>query len=409
MKKLFTLISLAVLAVLSVNAKVYEVEDIPNVHVYDVTRYVTNPDGVLSYETVERMDSTIANLWEETSAELVVVAVDSISDSYEVNEFATALFGHWGIGKKDKDNGVLVLLVKGIHRVVIRTGYGVEGVLPDIICGRVIREEMIPHFKKDDYDSGIIAGIDRLKYIMTTPGATEELMSEIESEMGLWDRMGIVGKIYFSFNIFFLPIFLILFLSFFVKLNKMKGSDPYEKAKILRGKKKQFVGLTLMTLGLGLPFLLYYMYIYKKYRNAKKRCSKCNIEMTRIPAESKNQYLNQNQLIEERIKAVEYDVWKCPRCNKVDIVSFETGKYKECPACHSIALGIKSRRTIRSATSRRSGEGVATYICKCCGHTHEERYTIQREHNSSRGGGSSRSGGSFGGGRTGGGGASGGW
>ena len=102
------------------------IDEVPNVHVADRTRYVSNPSGVLSDEAVSRLDSEIASLWDDTSVELVVVAVDRIDSSLTPEEFATKLFEKWGIGKQDKDNGVLVLLSRDDHAAIIRTGYGVE-------------------------------------------------------------------------------------------------------------------------------------------------------------------------------------------------------------------------------------------------------------------------------------------
>ena len=414
MKKLLTLLSFVVLAMFSVNAEGYTVKEIPNVHIQDVTRYVSNPDDVFSMESVVAMDSLIAGIWEQTSAELVVVAVDSIDDSMEENEFATALFEHWGIGKRDKDNGVLVLLVKNLHRVVIRTGYGVEGILPDIICGRVIRKDMIPYFKNDDYDGGMLAGLKQIEYIMTTPGATEELMSQIESEKGFWDKMSLWGQIYFSFNIFFLPILLIMFLYLLLQLHKLRPQGFHVQQELVAKKIKPFTGLTIFTLGVGLPILLYIYYLKNKLKNAKEPCPKCKAKMERIDDARKSAFLNDNQKFEEKIGAAQFHVWKCGSCGGVHIIPVYSEDFKECPKCHAHTVTITRSETTMRATRNRTGAGIRYYECKKCQHQYEEKYRIARlanhrdddNYGSSRGG---HSGGSFGGGRTGGGGASGGW
>lgn len=125
-------------------AAAYTVEQIPNVHRSSRTRYVSNPDGILSESAVARIDSMLAQVWRASSAEVVVVAVDDIDHDSDIQEFATELFAEWGIGKKDKDNGLLVLIVKDQRQAVIRTGYGIEGVVPDVLAGRIIRNDMAP-------------------------------------------------------------------------------------------------------------------------------------------------------------------------------------------------------------------------------------------------------------------------
>ncbi|MDI6704580.1 MAG: TPM domain-containing protein [bacterium] len=77
----------------------------------------------------------------------------------DINTYAVELYEDWGIGKKDKDNGVLVLLAMDERKVRIESGYGVEGILPDGLCGEIIRYKMVPYFKKGDFGSGVAAGV----------------------------------------------------------------------------------------------------------------------------------------------------------------------------------------------------------------------------------------------------------
>ncbi|MBQ9073143.1 MAG: TPM domain-containing protein, partial [Muribaculaceae bacterium] len=138
-------ISFIVLIFAAFIAKAYTVEQIPNVHIENRTRFVSNPDGILSASAQTQADSIISNIWQTSSAEVVAVIVNEI-DGSDIDSFATNLFTHWGIGKKDNDNGLLILIVKDLRKAVIRTGYGIEGVVPDVVAGRIIRENMVPHF-----------------------------------------------------------------------------------------------------------------------------------------------------------------------------------------------------------------------------------------------------------------------
>ncbi len=178
MKKL---LNFFVIVVASIVLSSYTVDEVPNVHVKDRNCYVTNPDGLLSAEAEAQLNVILGDIWQQTSAEPVAVAISTIGDE-DINDFATALFTKWGIGKKDKSNGVLILVVDDIHKAVIRTGYGSEGLLPDIICGRIIRDKMIPHFSDGDYDGGMLEAVKFMHEILTTPGAIEELKSQYEND-----------------------------------------------------------------------------------------------------------------------------------------------------------------------------------------------------------------------------------
>jgi uncharacterized protein len=72
------------------------------------------------------------------------------------------VFEHWKLGKKGKDNGVLVVVAPQDRRMRIEVGYGLEGVLPDATAARIIRNVMTPRFKDGDYDGGIAQGVDAI-------------------------------------------------------------------------------------------------------------------------------------------------------------------------------------------------------------------------------------------------------
>lgn len=175
------LLGVMMLAPMVVEAKNYTPKSVPNVQVEDYRRFVTNPDDILSREAVYRIDTTLLRLKEARIAQVAVVAVESIGFS-EPREFATELFRHWGIGEKGRDNGLLVLLVLGQGAIEIEVGYGLEGVLTDGLCKRVIERLMIPRFKEGDFDGGMIEGVGALAGILTTSAVPEELAAEEDED-----------------------------------------------------------------------------------------------------------------------------------------------------------------------------------------------------------------------------------
>ena len=113
MKKILYIFFLVAIAAMSAAARTYSVADVPNVHLDDSTRFVSNPDGILSDATVAGIDAAMRDIRRTSSAEAVVVVVDDIEGG-DIDEFATDLFEKWGLGKSDKDNGLLILVAKDL-------------------------------------------------------------------------------------------------------------------------------------------------------------------------------------------------------------------------------------------------------------------------------------------------------
>ena len=138
--------------------KVYTVDNIPKVHLQDKTRYVCDPTGILSQEATSTMDQLLYNLDQQTGIETVVAVVPSIGEA-DCFDFSHQLLNSWGVGKKGKDNGLVILLVTDQRCIQFYTGYGLEGILPDAICKRIQTQEMIPYLKDGKWSEGMVAGI----------------------------------------------------------------------------------------------------------------------------------------------------------------------------------------------------------------------------------------------------------
>ena len=159
---LFGILFLLATAFSTLRAEGYKVEEIPMVHLQDRTRYVSNPDGVLSEAAVAVMDTTLFSLEQKTGIQTVVVAVRQIEGG-DCFDFAYQLGEKNGVGQKGKDNGLVILLVTEERCIQFATGYGLEGILPDAICKRIQTRYMNPYLSKGDWDSGMVAGIQAVR------------------------------------------------------------------------------------------------------------------------------------------------------------------------------------------------------------------------------------------------------
>ena len=157
MKKLFTIIVFLFVSALaftqSVN-KAIPARPSPPQLVNDFTKTLTNDQQKTLEEKLVAFDK-------ESSTQIAVVLVNDLQ-GYEISEYALAILRNWGVGQKDKNNGVVLLIAIEERMVRIETGYGAEGALPDATCKHIIDEEIVPGFKGKDYFGGINRGTDAI-------------------------------------------------------------------------------------------------------------------------------------------------------------------------------------------------------------------------------------------------------
>ncbi|MDR6786442.1 uncharacterized protein ABIE26_005161 [Pedobacter africanus] len=126
----------------------------PNTLVNDYT-------GTLTSSEIQQLEQKLVAFDDSTSIQVAVVILKSVGE-YDINEYAMALGRNWGVGTKGKDNGVVVLVALGDRKIAIQTGYGVEGVLPDMYTRRIIDNDIKPYFKTGNYFKGLDAGTDAI-------------------------------------------------------------------------------------------------------------------------------------------------------------------------------------------------------------------------------------------------------
>ncbi len=148
-------------------------------------RLVNDLANILDYQTTEELERTLVAFDDTTSTQICVVTLTDLN-GYSASEMAYEIGEQWGVGQKGKNNGIVVLVKPKTQeergRAFIATGYGLEGVLPDAICTRIVNQTMIPHFQNNDYQSGIIAGVnDVIKYV--TGEYTQEENDDEEAEL----------------------------------------------------------------------------------------------------------------------------------------------------------------------------------------------------------------------------------
>ncbi|MCH5227786.1 MAG: TPM domain-containing protein [Muribaculaceae bacterium] len=403
----------------------YSPEDITNPNIRDRRVYVADPANLVSPQAKAEANAILWNLRQKTGAEVVTVVVPNTGE-YSREEFAVKLFDQWKVGKSDKDNGVIILIVPDQREAWIATGYGVEGIIPDISASRIINRSVVPHMKQNDLDGAVVAVSADVANVLSNPEAAEELKSQ---EKEAWEKAPETDLTEEDFIGFVITIVVVLFLISCFKLaydsHQYKHLDRYSQARKWYESRTTYLLLAVFSLGLGLIPYWIYRRKYNKARNKPLVCPACKGKMHKLNEEEDNNLLSPSQDLEEKLNSVDYDVWVCDDCGTVERYAFPNKftHYEECPHCHTVAMSMVKDHVVLPPTTRRTGIGERVYECKYCHNNTGKRYTIPKRSDGTaaalaagailgsggRGGGGGGFGGGFGGGMTGGGGGGGRW
>ncbi len=126
-----------------------------------LTGRVTDAANILTPEQELRLSTKLEQLERTTNHQMVVVTAPTLGGA-DVATFTRNLANSWGIGRKDYDDGVVLLVAPNERQVRIAVGYGLEKTLPNAVCQQVLREHVMPRFQKGDIEGGIDAGATAL-------------------------------------------------------------------------------------------------------------------------------------------------------------------------------------------------------------------------------------------------------
>lgn len=122
---------------------------------------IVDQAGLLSEAVTSKLEQLLAQHETETSNQVVVVTLSSLQ-GYDIADYGYQLGRHWGIGQKQRDNGVILIVAPAERRVRIEVGYGLEGVLTDALSNNIIQTQILPQFRQQKYEAGIVAGVQAI-------------------------------------------------------------------------------------------------------------------------------------------------------------------------------------------------------------------------------------------------------
>ncbi|MCH8055559.1 MAG: TPM domain-containing protein [Deltaproteobacteria bacterium] len=127
------------------------------IEVVPFKNYINDYAGVVPDGTEQQLNALLKDLQQKTEAQIAVVVIPS-TEGVPVADYAVEFGQKWGVGKKEKDYGVVFLVAVQDRKMFIATGYGVEGILPDGKVGRIRDQNITPFFRKGEMAKGIING-----------------------------------------------------------------------------------------------------------------------------------------------------------------------------------------------------------------------------------------------------------
>jgi uncharacterized protein len=200
MKKILCIVFLVFL--LSVN--IGFAQEIPT-----MTKYVNDFANVLSTAEEDRINSLCADIENNWTVEIAVLTVQT-TQPMTIEEYAVNVFEKNGIGKKDKDNGLLIVAAIDDRKWRFEVGYGLEPVIPDAKAGRVGEAYLIPYFKEGKYGDGLYYSVDAINKILQNSGDDSFISDQIMSDEEIFNI--IIMLIIFA--VLILPFILILIFNF---------------------------------------------------------------------------------------------------------------------------------------------------------------------------------------------------
>jgi uncharacterized protein len=122
---------------------------------------VTDLTWSLTPEEKRDLENMLAEFEKRKGSQVAVLIVPTTGEE-DIEQYSMRVVEAWKLGRKEQDDGVLLLVAKNDRKLRIEVGYGLEGILPDVVCKRIIRNEIAPEFKKGNFYQGIHAGLEKI-------------------------------------------------------------------------------------------------------------------------------------------------------------------------------------------------------------------------------------------------------
>jgi len=382
---------------INTNGLITEIEDVPNEKVSS-NKNVSDPHNLLADFAEQKIQVITDRLKNEKDYEIMVVCLNSIGSS-EPHAWGTDLFNLWQIGDKDTENGLLILVVNDAHVVTFITGRGMETVFTDAETNGIQQSYMVPFFKINDYNTGVIRGVQAVENhlngkAMLYDSDPNDTSSDYLYENEIPATPFYKNEFFIGYSIFCGALIVLYFIFLLIAFNTKDLHKRYRTVKLW--------SLLIFAILAPIPFIFLVILARKmshKWRNMERIGYQTGELLHKLNEEEEDKYLSQGQITEEVVKSIDYDVWINVAGTEIVVLPYINWftKYDKCEKCKFKTYYKVYDRTVVSATYSNTGVGEKKHKCENCGHEKIIKYTIPRKQKSSSRGFYS-GGGSFGGG-----------
>jgi len=126
------------------------------------SQYFNDYAHVVSPATAAQLNQTLENFERESSDQILVAVYPKMQSDSSIEDYTVRVARAWKVGQAGHNNGAVLFVFVQDHKMFLQVGYGLEGVLPDALCKRIIDEQIAPRFKAGDFDGGLTAGVQSI-------------------------------------------------------------------------------------------------------------------------------------------------------------------------------------------------------------------------------------------------------
>src|SRR3989440_8386754 len=126
-------------------------------------RYFNDYASVVSKSVALRFNEELAQFERETSDQVVVAVFPKMQSGWDIADYTQRVAQAWGVGQKERRNGVVLFVFVEDRKMFIQVGYGLEGALPDVTAFDITERHIKPRFRAKDYDGGLTVGVDLIR------------------------------------------------------------------------------------------------------------------------------------------------------------------------------------------------------------------------------------------------------
>jgi uncharacterized protein len=415
----------------------YSVEDLPNPklnnsYLLDLANTIHKDDSIV-------LDNLLSEIEQKTNTQIAVVILNSIGNEVP-KEYAVKLFEKWGIGEKGSDKGLLILFVLDKHRFEFETGYGLEGILPDLVLKKISDTILVPKLKENKITVGVYETLVEIKKILEEESSLSKQDFEIKKKIRLEaaetfakENESLISDGYewlvWTIAIVYLILSILLIFYWIGTFVEVAEADLNLQSRKDKLKKQWYkISFWITAIIFAIPMIIVGFILYSMKKDLEEEqidCPNCkNHTLEKLMRAQAKINKDKAELLEETLENALTTVWKCSNCSfikKEKKIIKETPNSK-CPTCNYYTIKHKFVKVLVPATTTETGSEEWLESCQNCGYTNNLIKNIPKKpinkpstgrksksRSSSHSSSSRSSSRSWGGGRSGGGGYGGSW